>query len=60
MRFAALSDRINNVDKHVEDLRLDMQAAIHTEFLYLVNKMSLTKQQHTNSENSELIDYSAK
>jgi hypothetical protein len=39
MRFAALSDQINNIDKKIEGLRLDMQAAIHNEFMYLVNKM---------------------
>jgi hypothetical protein len=43
MRFAAISDQINNVDKDVESLRLDMQAAIHNEFMYLLNKMLLTK-----------------
>jgi hypothetical protein len=41
MRFAALSDQINNVDKKIEGLRLDMQTAIHNEFMYLVNKMLL-------------------
>jgi hypothetical protein len=41
MRFAAISDQINNVDKKIEGLRLDMQAAIHNEFMYLVNKMLL-------------------
>jgi hypothetical protein len=39
MRFAAISDQINNVDKKIESLRLDMQAAIHNEFMYLVNIM---------------------
>jgi hypothetical protein len=43
MRFAAISDQINNVDKKIEGLRLDMQAAIHNEFMYLVNKMLLTR-----------------
>jgi hypothetical protein len=41
MRFSAISDQINNVDKKIEGLRLDMQAAIHNEFMYLVNKMLL-------------------
>jgi hypothetical protein len=43
MRFAAISDQINNVDKRIESLRLDMQAAIHNEFMYLVQKMLLTR-----------------
>jgi hypothetical protein len=29
MRFAAISNQINNADKKIENLRLDMQAAIH-------------------------------
>jgi hypothetical protein len=63
MRFAAISDQINNVDKKIEYLRLDMQAAIHNEFMYLVNKMLLTKskqQQHYNNDNSAQIDYGAR
>jgi hypothetical protein len=43
MRLAAISNQINNVDKKIENLRLDMQAAIHNEFMYLVQKMLLTK-----------------
>jgi hypothetical protein len=31
MRFAAISDQINSIDKKIEDLRLDMQSAIHKE-----------------------------
>jgi hypothetical protein len=62
-RFADISDQINNVDKKIEGLRLDMQAAIHNEFMYLVNKMLLTKskqQQHYNNDNSAQIDYGAR
>jgi hypothetical protein len=59
MRFSAISDQINNVDKKIESLRLDMQAAIHNEFIYLVNKMLVAhhkKQQHYSSDNSAEID----
>jgi hypothetical protein len=52
-RFAAISDQINRVDKHVEDLRLDMQAAIHDEFTRLVRKMLLPR---LSSDNSAEID----
>jgi hypothetical protein len=56
MRFAALSDQINIVDKHVEDLRLDMQEAIRREFMYLIQKMlSLKKLDKTDAQVS--IDY---
>jgi hypothetical protein len=55
MRFAAISDQINNVDKKIENLRLDMQSAIHNEFMYLVQKMLLPRKH--NSDNSSLIDY---
>jgi hypothetical protein len=54
MRFAAISDQINNVDKKIENLRLDMQAAIHNEFMYLVNKMLLLPRH--SSDNSAEID----
>jgi hypothetical protein len=57
MRFADLSDQINIVDKHVEDLRLDMQEAIRREFMYLVQKMLQTNRHNNNSNNSLLIDY---
>jgi hypothetical protein len=61
MRFSAISDQINNVDKKIEGLRLDTQAAIHNEFMYLLNKMSLlpkTQQQQRkqNNDNSAEID----
>jgi hypothetical protein len=56
MRFAALSNQINNVDKKIEGLRLDMQAAIHNEFMYLVQKMlSFKKVDKTDAQVS--IDY---
>jgi hypothetical protein len=55
MRFAAISDQINNVDKKIEGLRLDMQAAIHNEFMYLVNKMLLVKKDQ--NDNSVEVDY---
>jgi hypothetical protein len=54
MRFSAISDQIDNVDKKIEELRLDMQAAIHNEFMYLVQKMLLPKQR---AENMSEIDY---
>jgi hypothetical protein len=59
MRFAALSDQINNIDKKIEGLRLDIQAAIHNEFIYLVNKMLLlpNKQQQRKEDASVYIDY---
>jgi hypothetical protein len=40
--------------KKIEGLRLDMQAAIHNEFMYLVNKMLLlpNKQQQRKEDNS--------
>jgi hypothetical protein len=47
MRFAAISNQINNVDKKIEGLRLDMQAAIHNEFMYLVNKMLLPRKHNS-------------
>jgi hypothetical protein len=53
MRFAAIYDQINNVDKKIEGLRLDMQAAIHNEFMYLANKMLLKHQ----SDNNVELDY---
>jgi hypothetical protein len=56
MRFAAISDQINNVDKRIEDLRIDMPSAIHNEFMYLVNKMFLLPK---HSDNSVSIDYGA-
>jgi hypothetical protein len=34
MPFAAIFDQIDRVDKHVEDLRMDMQSAIHNEFMH--------------------------
>jgi hypothetical protein len=40
VRFAALSDQINNIDK-----KIDMQAPIHNEFVYRVNKMLLPRKQ---------------
>jgi hypothetical protein len=57
MRFSAISDQIDRVDKHVEDLRMDMQSAIHNEFVYLVQKMLQTNRHNNNSNNSGLIDY---
>jgi hypothetical protein len=58
MRFAAISDQIDRVDKHVDDLRMDMQSAIHNEFVYLVQKMLQTnRHNNNNSNNSGLIDY---
>jgi hypothetical protein len=55
MRFVAISDQINNVDKKIEGLHLDMQAVIHNEFMYLVNKMLLPRKHK--SDNRALIDY---
>jgi hypothetical protein len=52
MRIAAISDQINNVDKKIEGLPLDMQAAIHNEFMYLVNKMLLVKKHQHQNDNS--------
>jgi hypothetical protein len=57
MRFAAISNQIDRVDKNVEDLRMDMQSAIHNEFVYLGQKMLLPRK--NNSDNSALIDYGA-
>jgi uncharacterized protein YigA (DUF484 family) len=45
MRFSTISDQINKVDKKIEDLRMDMQSAIHNEFMYLANKMLLLPKQ---------------
>jgi hypothetical protein len=45
MRFAALDNKLDNIDRHVENLRLDMQSAIHNEFMYLANKMLLLPKQ---------------
>jgi hypothetical protein len=59
MRFAAISDQINNVDKKIEGLRLDMQAAIHNEFMYLVNKMLLLPKTNRQNDNSAEIDIGA-
>ena len=56
MRFSAISDQINNVDKRITDLKMDMQSAIHNEFMYLVNKMLLLPK---HSDNSASIDYGA-
>jgi hypothetical protein len=58
MRLGSLSDQIDRVDKHVEDLRLDMQEAIRREFMYLVQKMLLPKRQQLqhSSDNSAEID----
>jgi hypothetical protein len=58
LRFAALNNRLNHVDKQIDNLRLDMQAAIHNEFMYLVNKMMLlpSKQQQHHCDNSTEID----
>jgi hypothetical protein len=58
MRFAAISDQINNVDKRIEDLRIDMQSAIHNEFMYLVNKMLLLPKQQR--KYSVEVDYGAR
>jgi hypothetical protein len=41
MLFAPIDNKLTHVDKQIENLRLDMQAAIHNEFMYLVNKMLL-------------------
>jgi hypothetical protein len=59
MRFAAISDQINSVDKKIEGLRLDMQAAIHNVFMYLVNKMLLlpNKQRQRKEDATVSIDY---
>jgi hypothetical protein len=54
MRHAAISDQIDRVDKHVEDLCLDMQSAIHNEFVYL--KMLLVKKEREDSS-AMSIDY---
>jgi hypothetical protein len=54
MRFAALDNKLDNIDRHVENLRLDMQSAIHNEFMYLANKMLLLpKQQQQKKHNSD-------
>jgi hypothetical protein len=58
MRFAAISNQINDIDKHIRDLKMDMQSAIHNEFMYLVQKMLLTKpKQHHQNDNVASIDY---
>jgi hypothetical protein len=58
MRFAAISDQIKDNQKAIENLRLDMQSAIHNEFMYLVQKMLLTKpKQHHQNDNVASIDY---
>jgi hypothetical protein len=61
MRFAALDDKLTHVDKQIENLKLDMQAAIHNKFMYLVNKMLLlpNKQQQRKEDASVSIDYGA-
>jgi hypothetical protein len=59
MRLGSLSDQINTVDKHVDDLRLDLRSMIHDEFMYLIQKMLLPKrqqQQQHHSDNSVEID----
>jgi hypothetical protein len=57
MRFAAISDQINNVDKHVENLRLDMQEAIRREFMYLIQKMLSLKLGSSRADAQVSIDY---
>jgi hypothetical protein len=58
MRFAAISNQINNTDKHIENLRLDMQEAIRREFMYLMQKMlSLKKVDKTTNDSQVAIDY---
>jgi hypothetical protein len=58
MRFSAISDQINNVDKKIEDLRLDIQSAIHNEFSFLIQKMLLPKRETDNSLSAAAsIDY---
>jgi hypothetical protein len=59
MRFAAISEQINNTDKKIEDLRLDMQEAIRREFMYLIQKMlSLKRVDKTTTNDSQVaIDY---
>jgi hypothetical protein len=59
MRFAAISDQINNTDKKIEDLRIDMQEAIRREFMYLIQKMlSLKKVDKTTTNDAQAaIDY---
>jgi hypothetical protein len=58
MRLAAISNQVNNVDKKVENLRLDMQAAIHNEFMYLVQKMlSFNNKQLEKTDAQASIDY---
>jgi hypothetical protein len=58
MRFAAISDQISNVDKHIENLRLDMQEAIRCEFMYLVQKM-LVSNSRAKEDNMVSINYGA-
>jgi hypothetical protein len=45
MRFAAISDLIDDVDKRISDLKLDMEPAIHNESMFLVQKMLLLPKQ---------------
>jgi hypothetical protein len=61
LRLAAISNQINNTDKKIEDLRLDMQEAIRREFMYLVQKMlSLKKVDKTDADAQVSIDYGAR
>jgi hypothetical protein len=55
MRFAAISDQIKDNQKAIENLRLDMQSAIHNEFMYLVQKMLSFKLDKADAQVS--IDY---
>jgi hypothetical protein len=60
MRFAAISDQIKDVDKNIENLRLDMQEAIRREFMYLIQKMLSLKKADNNKTINDAqvsIDY---
>jgi hypothetical protein len=43
------------VDKRIEDLQIDMQSAIHNEFMHLVNKILLLPNRQ--NDNSVEVDY---
>jgi hypothetical protein len=57
MRFSSLSNQINNTDKKIEDLRLDMQEAIRREFMYLIQKMLSLKLDNKTNDAQAVIDY---
>lgn len=57
MRFSSLSNQVNNTDKKIEDLRLDMQDAIRREFMYLIQKMLSFNNKKVDSSSIMSADY---